>query len=269
MPIVQPLEQLAAPVIDELAATPPDEPHEGLPEPFSLEPEPEPQPAVEAQVEPESGPEPGTPRAGWCILEEPPTPDRCGRVRASSSDVDRAGAAQPGAAQPLIVSSVPRSATVDGQYTTYTVQLCYPPSNAQGALRWSLERRYSEFAELHDSLATSLAGSGIELPAVPPSRWIGTMDPTFVDERRAGLDAWLCALLCSEQLALQPQLHAFLETPDSMLVELGMREPPTPLGRDESSPAVAVRGEELIQQQRQFLVMLPPELALPPPRAPA
>merc|ERR1712205_225362 len=112
------------------------------------------------------------------------------------------------------MGSVPRSATVDEQYTTYTVQLCYLPSTAQGALRrgapqpalrWSLERRYSEFAELHDSLATSLSGSGIELPAVPPSRWIGTMDPTFVDERRAGLDAWLCALLCSEQLALQPQ----------------------------------------------------------------
>ena len=256
--IVQPLKQLAAPVIvEELAATPPDEPHhvEALAEPFC------------AELQPEPDVEPGTPRAGWCILEEPPTPDRCGRVRAGSSD-DRGS----GAAQPLILSSVPRSATVDAQYTTYTVQLCYPPSAQRGSLRgrapatlrWSLERRYSEFAELHDSLATSLSGSDIELPPVPPSRWMGAMDPAFVDERRAALETWLASLLCDAQLAMQPQLHAFLETPDGMLISLGMCEPPTPIGRDEISPAV--RGEELIQQQRQYLVTLPAELELPPPR---
>lgn len=232
------------------------------------EPEPEPEPPVDPAGDDcaeqaaaavvdgtELEVEPVTPRAGWCILEEPATPDRVGRVRSGSTDDHDH---KPDA---LVQSSVPRSSTVevDGrEHTVYTINLCYPPAEpgtcgTTSQRRWSVERRYSEFAELHDSLAESLASqSDIVLPTVPPSRWIGLMDPTFVAERREGLDGWLGTMLSTSELALQPQLHAFLETPDTILVQLGLRDPPapTPFPREQSP---AVRGDELIQHQQHYL----------------
>ena len=261
---------------DETASAPPVIP---VPEPAVPEPEPEPElEPFSAEPQPEPEVEPVTPRAGWCVLEEPATPDRVGRVRSGSTD-ERGYPGESGAGGggpvPLVLSSLPRSSTVetDGkEHTVYTVELCYPPPHARAgraAQRWSLERRYSEFAELHDSLAESLASRrDVELPAVPPSRWMGSMDPAFVSQRRVELESWLAALLSSPVLALQPQLHAFLETPDSMLVQLGMRDPPTPTPFPrEVSPSV--RGDEIIQQQRHYGTSAAAltSLTLPLPRA--
>ena len=91
-----------------------------------------------------------------------------------------------------------------------------------------------------------------------------------MSQRRVELESWLAALLSSpvRMLALQPQLHAFLETPDSMLVQLGMRDPPTPtpFPREVSPP---VRGDEIIQQQQHYGTSAASltSLTLPLPRA--
>ena len=248
---------IAAPVVIIPAAAVRESAPEPEPEP-ELEPEVKPEPFAprvddgleerEAAGEPES--EPVTPRAGWCILEEPATPDRVGRVRRSIGDIDDR---KPEA---LLLSSVPRSSTAEAdgrQYTSYSVELCYPGTTQTC---WSVERRYSEFAELHESLAESLARrSDVVLPAVPPSRWMGLMDPSFVSERREGLGAWLATMLSTPQLALQPQLHAFLETPDPILVQLGLREPPTPT-RLPRKHSPGVRGDEVIQHQQHYTHMV-------------
>jgi hypothetical protein len=242
-------ELVEAPAVIGAAATwepePEPEPPQALPEPFADAAAV----VVAAEGEPEA--EPLTPRAGWCILEEPATPDRVGRVRAGSSDEFKPDAP--------VRSCVPRSSTVEAngrQHTVYSVELSCSCPRAGTAVpwRWSVERRYSEFAELHESLAESLARqSDVLLPAVPPSRWVGLMDPIFVSERREALGAWLATMLSTAELALQPQLHAFLETPDAILVQLGLRDPST-LAQFPVEHSPAVRGDELIRQQQHYLV---------------
>ena len=257
LPIEAPAVVIAAAAVREPAPEPEPEP-EVKPEPFAPR-------ADDGLGEREDGgqleSEPVTPRAGWCILEEPATPDRVGRVRRSIGDIDDH---KPEA---LLLSSVPRSSTAEAdgrQYTSYSVELCHPGSTQT---RWSLERRYSEFAELHESLAESLARrSDVVLPAVPPSRWMGLMDPTLVSERREGLGAWLATMLSTPQLALQPQLHAFLETPDPILVRLGLREPPTPT-RLPHKDSPGVRGDEVIQHQQHYTHTVASTALTPPTSA--
>ena len=171
----------------------------------------------EDQEDREEQEEPLTPRAReWCMLDEPPTPDRMGRVDRGS--VSSSGS--PG----VLLSSIPNSATVETegrQHTSYSVQLRFPATTHSA--RWEIERRYSEFAELHDSLAASLRGGGAAdasatVPSLPPTRWLNTLDAAFVESRRAALECWLSELLSAgSELSLQPQLHAFLETPDDIL----------------------------------------------------
>ena len=153
------------------------------------------------------------------MLDEPPTPDRMGRVDRGS--VSSSGS--PG----VLLSSIPNSATVETegrQHTSYSVQLRFPATTHSA--RWEIERRYSEFAELHDSLAASLSDGGAAdasatVPSLPPTRWLNTLDAAFVESRRAALECWLSELLSAgSELSLQPQLHAFLETPDEILREL-------------------------------------------------
>ena len=174
----------------------------------------------EDQEDREEQEEPLTPRAReWCMLDEPPTPDRMGRVDRGS--VSSSGS--PG----VLLSSIPNSATVETegrQHTSYSVQLRFPATTHSA--RWGIERRYSEFAELHDSLAASLRGGGAAdasatVPSLPPTRWLNTLDAAFVESRRAALECWLSELLSAgSELSLQPQLHAFLETPDEILRQL-------------------------------------------------
>ena len=171
----------------------------------------------EDQEDREEQEEPLTPRAReWCMLDEPPTPDRMGRVDRGS--VSSSGS--PG----VLLSSIPNSATVETegrQHTSYSVQLRFPATTHSA--RWEIERRYSEFAELHDSLAASLSDGGAAdasatVPSLPPTRWLNTLDAAFVESRRAALECWLSELLSAgSELSLQPQLHAFLETPDDIL----------------------------------------------------
>ena len=173
----------------------------------------------EDQEDREEQEEPLTPRAReWCMLDEPPTPDRMGRVDRGS--VSSSGS--PG----VLLSSIPNSATVETegrQHTSYSVQLRFPATTHSA--RWEIERRYSEFAELHDSLVASLSDGGAAdapatVPSLPPTRWLNTMDAAFVESRRAALECWLSELLSAgSELSLQPQLHAFLETPDDILRE--------------------------------------------------
>ena len=175
---------------------------------------------AEQEAEQEDQEEPLTPRAReWCMLDEPPTPDRMGRVDRGS--VSSSGT--PG----VLLSSIPNSATVETegrQHTSYSVQLRFPATTHSA--RWEIERRYSEFAELHDSLVASLSDGGAAdapatVPSLPPTRWLNTMDAAFVESRRAALECWLSELLSAgSELSLQPQLHAFLETPDDILRSL-------------------------------------------------
>ena len=69
--------------------------------------------------------------------------------------------------------------------------------------------------------AGGAADASATVPSLPPTRWLNTLDAAFVESRRAALECWLSELLSAgSELSLQPQLHAFLETPGEILREL-------------------------------------------------
>lgn len=121
---------------------------------------------------PEPEPEPATPAAG-----------------AASSD---SGA---GDDLPLKVE-IPRCAAQEDpdnetkQHTMYTI-FC-----SKGKHGWMVQRRYTQFCQLHAQL---LGAVGLEstLPPLPPKKMMGNMDAVFVEQRRVALEQYLqqvCAM---------------------------------------------------------------------------
>eukprot|EP01043_Picozoa_sp_COSAG02_P037823 COSAG02_NODE_2866_length_7865_cov_7.555498_7_plen_222_part_00 len=68
------------------------------------------------------------------------------------------------------------------QHTVYTI-FC-----SKGKHGWMVQRRYTQFCQLHAQLsAVGLAG----LPELPPKKLVGNMAAEFVEQRRVGLESYL------------------------------------------------------------------------------
>lgn len=57
-----------------------------------------------------------------------------------------------------------------------------------GNVSWIVKRRYSEFAELN---ATLTRDQGLNKDLLPPKKFVGNLDPRFIDQRRILLELYL------------------------------------------------------------------------------
>ena len=128
--------------------------------------------APAAEQEPEQEPECVTPSSarsatdGWCMLEEPPTPDRVGRAH---TDSDRG-----------LWCDIDAAETVHDEggkaFTQYHVALSLRRADHDqdkykdeggGALHWTAKRHYSEFVALRRALLADPALPPLRLPELP------------------------------------------------------------------------------------------------------
>ncbi|VVD01061.1 unnamed protein product [Leptidea sinapis] len=72
--------------------------------------------------------------------------------------------------------------------------------------KWSVSRRYSDFAALHNCLQQA----NIDLP-LPPKKLLGNMQPSFVAERQIALQRYIDEVLRHHILSLSLPVRCFLD----------------------------------------------------------
>lgn len=106
---------------------------------------------------------------------------------------------------------------IDGRdYALYLIEvhLLHPPSERETGPRlasgWIVQRRYSEFWALHQSLKDSVPAVRSLEPELPGRRLVSTTSPTFLDQRRAALEHYLQLLMANEAACASAEVQAFL-----------------------------------------------------------
>ncbi|XP_014204877.1 nischarin [Copidosoma floridanum] len=97
--------------------------------------------------------------------------------------------------------SIPSYETTDN-VTYYLVEVTI------GTVKWSVKHRYSEFAELHDTLVTDHC---VEKDILPPKKFIGNKSEAFVEKRRLGLEIYLNSVYNYLKKIMPRPLAIFLE----------------------------------------------------------
>jgi PX domain/RhoGAP domain len=100
----------------------------------------------------------------------------------------------------IFVTNPERVSASFGDYTVYQV--------VYGGMQ--VARRFSDFVDLHDALTSEFPKS--KLPSLPPKRFFGRFDDTFVQERRASLQAMLNMLMNDCTFKHSPSLTRFLSS---------------------------------------------------------
>ncbi|EDW32111.1 GL10613 [Drosophila persimilis] len=75
-------------------------------------------------------------------------------------------------------------------------------------VEWMVERRYRDFAQLHDKLVEDIA---ISKKLLPPKKLVGNKQPAFLEQRREQLEAYLQELLIYFRTELPRALAEFLD----------------------------------------------------------
>ncbi|CAH0724285.1 unnamed protein product, partial [Brenthis ino] len=89
------------------------------------------------------------------------------------------------------------------KHTEYILRVQRGPNKEN---KWSVSRRYRDFAALH----VSLQQSNIDL-TIPPKKLIGNMQPAFVAERQVALQTYINEVLKHHVLALSLPVRSFLD----------------------------------------------------------
>lgn len=76
-----------------------------------------------------------------------------------------------------------------------------------GDMIWTVTRRYSEFAKLHQTL---VADHGVFGDILPPKKVIGNKDEQFIEKRRLALDEYLQNIVRFLQKTMPKELALFL-----------------------------------------------------------
>lgn len=89
------------------------------------------------------------------------------------------------------------------KHTEYILRVQRGPNKEN---KWTISRRYRDFAALH----VGLQQANIDLP-IPPKKLIGNMQPSFVAERQVALQTYINEVLKNHVLALSLQVRSFLD----------------------------------------------------------
>ncbi|XP_045777316.1 PX domain-containing protein kinase-like protein [Maniola jurtina] len=89
------------------------------------------------------------------------------------------------------------------KHTEYVLRVQRGPNKEN---RWTVSRRYRDFAALH----VALQQANIDLP-IPPKKLIGNMQPSFVAERQIALQNYINEVLKHQILALSLPVRTFLD----------------------------------------------------------
>lgn len=89
-----------------------------------------------------------------------------------------------------------------GAVTYYKIQV-----NVSGII-WTVCHRYSEFYDLHNQLVTD---HGVSKDILPPKKVIRNKDPSFIESRRQGLEAYLRSVLNYLKITMPRIFVEFLE----------------------------------------------------------
>ncbi|KAH8290684.1 hypothetical protein KR054_004875 [Drosophila jambulina] len=92
--------------------------------------------------------------------------------------------------------------TSSGGVTYYDVKV------RVGKVEWLVERRYRDFAQLHDKLVEEVA---ISKKLLPPKKLVGNRQPAFLEQRREQLEIYLRELLIYFGAELPRALAEFLD----------------------------------------------------------
>ncbi|GAB9474442.1 Wd repeat-containing protein 19 [Globisporangium polare] len=92
---------------------------------------------------------------------------------------------------------------IERPYAVYTIGVCH------GEMNWEVTRRYQDFAQLHMRLAEELAHDNLR-PELPPTKWLRTLDDTFLLERLVSLNNYLKSVLMVESVHSSVPLLSFL-----------------------------------------------------------
>ena len=93
------------------------------------------------------------------------------------------------------------SSTQDDSVTYYIIQV------KVGSVEWTIKHRYSEFAELHETLVQEHC---VEKDILPPKKLIGNKNEAFVEKRRFQLETYLNSVYCYLKKAMPRELATFL-----------------------------------------------------------
>lgn len=77
-----------------------------------------------------------------------------------------------------------------------------------GSVSWSVSRRYNEFAELNVTLVKE---QGVNKDLLPPKKFIGNLNPDFVDQRRKLLEIYLNTVFQHLVRTMPQELATFLD----------------------------------------------------------
>jgi hypothetical protein len=95
-----------------------------------------------------------------------------------------------------ITVSQPRQARGAGVFTTYTAYLCTATTADNETL--TAHRRYTDFQTLVLAICKQYPALKDVLPSLPEKKVLGKFKSSFVEKRRAGLEAFLAAALTQQ-----------------------------------------------------------------------
>ncbi|XP_071805690.1 nischarin-like isoform X3 [Asterias amurensis] len=101
----------------------------------------------------------------------------------------------------VVLLEIPHVILTSFDYMAYVIEIIV------GDCKWTIQRRYSEFHDLHEKL---VALKKVEKAQLPPKKYLRNQAKSFVEKRRHELEVYLQTLLDESNYLVTPLLH-FLE----------------------------------------------------------